>query len=368
MGRDGAHNLAAAAPATPGTPAVSVRALTREFKVYEHRPGLAGALRNLVSSKHTTVRAVDGISFDIAAGEMVGFLGPNGAGKSTVIKMLTGILVPTSGEATVHGVIPWKQRQLNARSIGVVFGQRSQLWWDLPPSEAFDLLGRIYRVPSDAFHERLAFFIRELELAPFLSTPVRKLSLGQRMRCELTAAMLHGPRVLFLDEPTIGLDIVARDRVREFLRRINREQGVTVLLTTHDLGDVEQLCRRVIVIDRGSVLHDGTLDSLHRLFGHTRRVVVDLAEEGGAAGSAGAHDVGLPLPDGARITAREGRRVTVSFDAEKLSAPVLLAQILSSWKVAELSVQDSDIEDVVRRIYLERTSGRQPTGGSAATR
>ena len=235
-------------------------------------------LRRTFRVHRATVTAVDGVDFTVEAGEMVGYIGPNGAGKSTTIKMLTGILVPTSGRIRVAGLEPARRRTELARRIGVVFGNRSLLWWDLPLSQSFDLLRHLYRVPAPEHRRRLAELADVLELGPLLDRPVRQLSLGQRMRGELTAALLHAPELLFLDEPTVGLDIVSRARVREFLLRLNRERGVTVLLTTHDLADIERLCPRMLIIDRGRVLYDGGTAEIAARFGGTRTLVVDLAE------------------------------------------------------------------------------------------
>jgi ABC-2 type transport system ATP-binding protein len=258
--------------------------------------------RGRLRRERREVRAVDGISFRIEPGELVGYVGPNGAGKSTTVKMLTGILVPSGGRISVAGLDPSRRRIQLARRIGVVFGQRVQLWWDLPLRDSFELLRHIYRVPSDRWRANLDRFTEVLELEPFLETPVRQLSLGQRMRGELTAAMLHDPEILFLDEPTIGLDVVAKVRVREFLAEINREREVTVLLTTHDLADIERLCSRLLIIDHGRVIYDGTIERLIERYGEERTLVVDLEE---------------PAPplelDGARVVRVEGPRQWLRF-------------------------------------------------------
>ncbi|MDN5293110.1 MAG: viologen exporter family transport system ATP-binding protein [Eubacteriales bacterium] len=247
---------------------INVRNLTKEFKIYHHREGVIGAIKDLFHREYRIIRAVDGINMTIEPGEIVGYIGANGAGKSTTIKMLTGILVPTAGEVVVNGFVPYRDREEYTRHIGVVFGQRSQLWWDIAVLESLKLLRRIYRVPEKAFRERLAFFDDLLGLGEFLHLPVRRLSLGQRMRCELAAALLHNPPLLFLDEPTIGLDVLAKARIREFLLQVNREFGTTILLTTHDLKDIEALCPRVIIIDKGRILYDGGREDLLRQWGH----------------------------------------------------------------------------------------------------
>ena len=220
-----------------------------------------GSIQNLFVRDYKTVSAVDSVNFSIERGEMVGYIGPNGAGKSTSIKMLTGILVPSSGEIRVNGFVPFRQRRQYVKTIGVVFGQRTQLWWDIAVVESFKLLRRIYDVPQRDFDARMERFDEILGIRDYLHTPVRKLSLGERMRCDLAAALLHNPPLLFLDEPTIGLDVVAKDHIRQFLRAINREFQTTVLLTTHDLDDIEELCRRIMIIDHGKVLYDGPLST-----------------------------------------------------------------------------------------------------------
>lgn len=249
-------------------PVIEVRGLTREFKIFKRREGVRGAFMDLFHREYRVLKAVDGIDFFVEAGEMVGYIGANGAGKSTTIKMLTGILVPTAGDIRVRGYVPYKERERYTRHIGVVFGQRSQLWWDIAVIESYRLLRRIYHISEKDFKARLDMFNDILGLAEFLHLPVRKLSLGQKMRCELAAALLHNPGILFLDEPTIGLDVLAKARIRDFLKDINREFKTTVILTTHDLGDIEALCPRVAIIDRGRMLFDGAVDNLYTQWGH----------------------------------------------------------------------------------------------------
>ncbi len=325
---------------------IHVQDLHKEFRVYRHHRGAWGAVRNLVTREHRVVHAVDGVSFAIAAGELVGYLGPNGAGKSTTLKMLTGILVPTSGAVRVDGRVPWEQRREHVRVIGAVFGQRTGLWWDLPVVESLDLLRHIYRMPADRYRSNLRLFDDLLELGPFLETPVRGLSLGQRMRADLAAALLHDPQLLFLDEPTIGLDVVAKERIRGFIRAINRERGVTVILTTHDLGDVEKLCERVIMIDHGRLMFDGALQTLRRRFGEGRVLVVDFE-------TPPAH---LDLPD-AQVIRREANRVWLRVAANHAGAPGaggvagIVPLLFRDHRVLDLSVQEPEIEEVVRRIY-----------------
>ncbi len=261
---------------------VEVSGLVKEFKTFERRPGVWGALVNLFHRDYRALKAVDRIEFSIARGEMVGYIGPNGAGKSTTIKMLTGILVPTAGKVMANGFVPWKQRSAYTRTVGAVFGQRTQLWWDIAVQESFQLLKKIYEVPEADFRARMKHFDEILELGRYLQTPVRKLSLGQRMRCDVAAALLHNPPLVFLDEPTIGLDLVAKENIRQFLKEINRNYGTTMLLTTHDLSDIEELCRRLMVIDEGRLLFDGNLAELKNRFWkeHAVRIEVKDSEQG----------------------------------------------------------------------------------------
>lgn len=313
-------------------PVIELDHVVKDFVVRKR----AGGIRR----ERVVVRAVDDISLRVESGELVGYIGPNGAGKSTTIKMLTGILVPSSGEVTVAGVDPQRKRVELARRIGVVFGQRTQLWWDLPLRDSFDLLRHIYRVDSARHAANLSRFVDLLEMGPFLDTPVRQLSLGQRMRGDLCAALLHDPTILYLDEPTIGLDVVSKARVRDFLAEVNRDRGVTIVLTTHDLSDVERLCSRLVVIDHGRVIHDGTVAEIKRHFGEWRTVVVDLEEEA------------PPLAiDGCDTTQVDGIRQRVRFRAADRSAASVIAAIVAVARVRDLTIEEPDIDDVVTRIY-----------------
>jgi ABC-2 type transport system ATP-binding protein len=310
---------------------IEVHDLERTFVVRRR----SGRLRRTPS----VVRAVHDLSFAIAAGEMVGYIGPNGAGKSTTIKMLTGILVPTSGKIRVAGLEPSVRRTELARRIGVVFGQRTTLWWDLPLRDSFELLQKIYRIPADRYRRNLDEFLELLDLGRLLDTPVRQLSLGQRMRGDIAAALLHDPEMLYLDEPTIGLDVISKGRLREFLRRLNAERGTTLMLTTHDLQDIEALCRRVIVIDHGTAIFDGPLGDLHRQGGSTRTLVVDLVDAAPA----------IEVP-GAVPRKVEGPRQWLSFPADASAAPIVAA-VAAAYDVADLSIQEPAIEDVIRDLY-----------------
>jgi ABC-2 type transport system ATP-binding protein len=296
----------------------------------------AGRLRRT----RTEVRAVDGVSFSAEGGATLGFVGPNGAGKSTTIKMLVGVLVPSGGHLRVDGLDPSRERVALARRIGVVFGQRSQLWWDLPLRDSFDLLRHVYRVPAVDHRARLGELVELLDMGGFLATPVRQLSLGQRMRGELAAALLHDPAILFLDEPTIGLDVVSKEAVRSFLVRINRERGTTVLLTTHDLADVERLCDRLLIIDHGRVIEDGTVDGVKKRYGTERVLVVDLEAPGPPVQIAGVE-----------VTRVDGPRHWLRFHRDHHTAASLLAQITAQARVRDISIEEPAIDDIVRHIY-----------------
>ena len=322
---------------------IQVTKLQKHFKVRKHFSGRFGALRSFFSREASLVRAVDGISFGVEPGELVGYLGPNGAGKSTTIKMLTGLLVPSGGELMVNGRIPWKERQEYVAHIGVVFGQRTTLWWDLPVIESLELLRHVYKIPTKRFQQNLTEFTEMLEMAPFLHTPVRSLSLGQRMRADICAALLHNPDLLFLDEPTIGLDVVAKERIRQFIQHVNAERGTTVLLTTHDLADVQKLCQRVMIIDRGKLLFDGRLQALQDKFGGKRELVVDFAQAYESV-----------AVEGATVVEHHDLRATYQFERQTISASELIGQLSARYRVQDLAVREPDIEATIRRIYEER--------------
>ncbi|MBW5482291.1 ABC transporter ATP-binding protein [Streptomyces bambusae] len=296
----------------------------------------------LLRREKRQVKAVDGISFTVARGEVVGYIGPNGAGKSTTIKMLTGILTPSGGRLRVAGIDPARERTRLAHRIGVVFGQRTTLWWDLPLKDSYGLMRRMYRIPDDRYRRNLGRCVEQLDLGDLLDVPVRQLSLGQRMRGDIAAALLHDPEVLYLDEPTIGLDVVSKAKVRGFLRELNAELGTTVLLTTHDLQDIEQLCERVMVIDHGRLMYDGPLGGLHTVGEGERTLVVDLETE---------HPP-IDLP-GTRTVKVEGPRQWLAFPAAESAAP-LVAAVAERYPLLDLSVREPDIEDVIARMYAGR--------------
>jgi ABC-2 type transport system ATP-binding protein len=331
---------------------IRVDRLVKTFRSPKRHPGRFGALRTLFTREYVETRAVDGISFTVESGELIGYIGPNGAGKSTTIKMLTGILVPTSGEIKVAGLVPWRHREENALNIGVVFGQRSQLWWDLPLIESFDLVAKMYRVGPDRYRRNLYRFREILGLDDFIDTPVRQLSLGQRMRGDLTAALLHDPRIVYLDEPTVGLDVVAKEAIRTFIAEINRERGTTVILTTHDLADVERLCRRIILIDEGRVLFDGTIERLTASFAPYRMLIVRLAadRDGDAVDDQSLEQAGVELASSEPGTLR------IRFDPAMISAPELISEVVRRHQVSDLSIVEPELESVIREIYQRRTA------------
>ncbi|CAN7212659.1 ABC transporter ATP-binding protein [Pseudorhodoferax sp. LjRoot39] len=322
-------------------PQIVVDQLTKTYRIAERAPGLGGALRGLWQRRHRAVQALAGVSFQLERGELLGFIGPNGAGKSTTIKILAGILQPDGGRVTVDGRNPFADRQAHVGRIGVVFGQRTQLWWDLPVGEGFDLLRDIYRVDVHRHRATRDELVAALQLERVLDQPVRQLSLGQRMRAEIAAALLHEPDLLFLDEPTIGLDAPSKLAVRDFVRRANRERGTTVLLTTHDMHDIEALAERVIVIGHGRVLADSPVAALRAQVLAERRLLVDFAEEAPAT---------LAQP-GVREIAREGRTLVLGFDPALVAAPTLIAAIAGAHAVEDIRLEGLAIEEVITRFY-----------------
>lgn len=321
---------------------IHVRGLEKVFRLSLRSSGFWGAVSGLFRRERREVRALDGIDLEIERGELVGYIGPNGAGKSTTVKILSGILTPTGGEVRVDGRVPWKDRVAHVSRIGVVFGQRTQLWWDLPVEESFDLVREIYRVPVAKFRNTFEELESLLGLAPLLRTPVRQLSLGQRMRCDLAAALLHQPDILFLDEPTIGLDAVAKLAVRDFVTHINRDRHTTVLLTTHDMDDIEALCSRVVLLNQGRILFDGPTGGLRALYGRERQIVVDV-EDGGAT----------PQCHGAELHSWDGRRAVLRYDPTVIRADEVVAELSRSTRIHDLTVENVPIEHIVADIYRE---------------
>ncbi|KAF3884183.1 MULTISPECIES: ABC transporter ATP-binding protein [Nostocales] len=319
---------------------ILVEDLKKTFFISERSSGILGSIRGLVQRKTKEVHALKGVSFSLEKGELVGYIGPNGAGKSTTIKILSGILVPSGGKCIINGRTPWTDRIEHVGRIGVVFGQRTQLWWDLPAIESFDLLRDIYCIPHSEYLKTRAEMIDLLDLSSFLSTPVRQLSLGQRMRCDFAAAMLHRPEILFLDEPTIGLDAVSKLAVRKFVKTLNKTHQVTTILTTHDMDDIEALCDRVIIIGGGEILCDGSLAKLRSQVSSRRYLRIDLIK-----------DDFCFEEEGVSIISKEGRTVTLAFDPAKLSAASLIAQVTSKYEVEDLFVENPPIEEIIAELY-----------------
>ena len=314
--------------------------LSKRFVVNRRKSGLKQAAKSLFQRERTFIQALDDVSFTIPDGQVVGYIGPNGAGKSTTVKILSGILTPDSGSCLINGRTPWKQRREHVAEIGVVFGQRSQLWWDVPVGDSFDLLRDIYRVPESRYRKNAAELTRRLQLEALLRTPARQLSLGQRMRCEIAASLLHDPKVLFLDEPTIGLDAVSKLAVRDFIRDINRERGVTVILTTHDMQDIEALAQRILLIGKGRLLLDGTLEQLRQQYG---RGSVTVSYSGGEADSLSGLD----------ITEQEPGRLTVATDGTREDTARVIAQLTGALTITDISVKGPDPEELVVSLYRE---------------
>jgi ABC-2 type transport system ATP-binding protein len=335
-------------------PMIQIDNVVKEFRTPKRQPGMLGGLRTLFTRQSTIKRAVDDISFSVEQGELIGYLGANGAGKSTTIKMLTGILVPTSGQIEVAGLTPWRQRERNALNIGVVFGQRSQLWWDLPLIESFKLIAKMYHMERPRYEANLAHFRELLELDEFINTPVRQLSLGQRMRGDLAAALLYDPQIVYLDEPTVGLDVLAKERIRGFIETINRERQTTVLLTTHDLGDVERLCRRIILIDQGKLLYDGSITRLKEAYAPHRMLVVQFAADGAANAIDSLADPAPIEVPGAEFVRWDSGKAWLRFDPASQAAHTLIAAITERYSISDLSIVEPELEDVIRQIYQER--------------
>lgn len=316
--------------------------LSKSYEVSKRKPGIINGLKSIVHRDYEEIIALDNVSFQISKGELVGYIGPNGAGKSTTIKILSGILTPGSGECKVLGKIPYKDRINYVKDIGVVFGQRTQLWWDLPVIDSFELLKDIYKIPMGDYLKNKKELIEWLSLGSFINTPVRQLSLGQKMRSELAASLLHSPSVLFLDEPTIGLDAVSKLAVREFIKKLNKERGVTVILTTHDMDDIETLCNRVIVIGKGKILSDGSLSSLRNKVSKDRRLILEFEE--------GTNGISI---EGTTIVKKEKNRLIIDFNPDVITPANLINTLSTKYKIKDILIENPPIEEIIARLYKE---------------
>lgn len=321
---------------------ITVKGISKSFKVPRRSAGMGQALKSLFRREYTVVHALSDISFSIEPGEIVGYIGPNGAGKSTTIKVMSGILVPDSGTCTIMGYTPWRDRVRYVKRIGVVFGQRSQLWWDVPVIDSFELLRDIYDVPEREYRDTLDLLTETLDLKHIVNTPVRQLSLGQRMRCEIAASLLHNPSVLFLDEPTIGLDAVSKIAVRQFIRTINKEKGVTIILTTHDMNDIEALARRILLIGKGSLLYDGSLQELRSRFGTRKTITADYMER----------QEPLAIP-GVSIVSWTPERAVLSVDTEQVMMSEALTRLAEQVDLLDVAIDTQPIEDIIVQLYKE---------------
>ncbi len=338
-------------PTSAGQPIVEVCNLAKSFRVPIKEPGFRGALKHLVAPRFEERRAVAGVSLKISAGERVAYIGPNGAGKSTTVKMLSGILAPTSGEIRVAGIEPYRNRMANARNIGVVFGQRSQLWWDLPVRDSYRLLGDIYQVPAQIFREQLEWCVESLELSPLLGQPARALSLGQKMRCDVAAALLHRPPLLFLDEPTIGLDITVKERLRAFIRDDCARFGTTLILTSHDTEDVEALCDRIVIIDKGAVLFDGPREEMLRTFGRRCTLHIVFAHPSAASVALCRDAVASEIVE---VTSSGEEGVQIHFHLDQMSVASILSRLLPKVAIKDIRVDETSLQEIISMAYKGR--------------
>ena len=326
---------------------IRVENLSKEFKINKKYPGFKGAIKSFFSTEHITKKAVDDISFEINDGEIVGYIGANGAGKSTTIKMMTGILTPTNGIVTVNGIVPYENREKNAKNIGVVFGQKTQLWWDLPISETFSLLKDICDITDNDFEERMRFFKEILGLDEFFLNPVRTLSLGQRMRADLAAALIHNPKVIYLDEPTIGLDVVVKESVRKAIKEINAKYGTTIILTTHDLNDIEELCSRIIIIDKGKKIYDGEIEGVKEKYGYLTTVEIQVKEDNLESFN---EFTDIKEDDEFNLTYKDNK-LLVTFNKNKISSADIIGRTMKKLNVVDFSIKETSIEDIVKKMY-----------------
>ncbi len=321
---------------------ITVESLSKTFKVAKRSPGFKSAAKALLRREYTEIEALRNVSFNINEGEVVGYIGPNGAGKSTTIKIMSGILVPDGGECRIIGRTPWKERIAHVKNIGVVFGQRSQLWWDVPVIDSFELLKDIYRIPQREYKKNLDMLVETLDMANIINTPVRQLSLGQRMRCEIAASLLHSPRILFLDEPTIGLDAVSKIAVRNFIKSINKEKKVTVILTTHDMNDIEALAERILLIGKGRILYDGGLNSLRNRFGTNKTITVDYVENN------------RPLEImSTKLLYWSPERASLYVDTGKINVSEVISMLSEKLELLDVTVENPPIEEIIVKLYKE---------------
>ena len=325
---------------------IKVENLSKEFKISKKYPGFKGALRSFFSTEYTIKKAVDDISFEINDGEIVGYIGANGAGKSTTIKMMTGILTPSSGRIIVDGVVPYENREKNAKNIGVVFGQKTQLWWDLPVSETFPLLKDIYGVSDEEYEERMNYFKEILGLDEFFLSPVRTLSLGQRMRADLAAALIHNTKIIYLDEPTIGLDVVVKESVRKAIKNINEKYGTTIILTTNDLNDIEELCNRIIIIDSGKKIYDGELEGVKEQFGYLTTIEIQLKDKSNIEKI----NFARFKDDDFKLNMKESK-VSITFNKNNISSADIIGEVMKKSKVIDFNIKETSIEDIVKKMY-----------------
>ncbi len=319
---------------------IEVTDLVKEYKVNVKRKGLLGAVHSLLIPEYEYKRAVDGINFSIEKGEMVGFIGPNGAGKSTTVKMLVGILVQNSGTINIGGLSPYKDRKKNASRIGVVFGQRTQLWWDLPVRDTFDILKHVYKIPQKKFEKNIELFNDLLRLNDFINTPVRQLSLGQKMRADIAASLLHEPEIVFFDEPTIGLDVVAKENIREFIKEINKEKGTTMLFTTHDMIDIEKTCKKMIIIDKGTIIYNGTVEEIKDKYSSERVLEVHFDKK--------YNDIEIP---NVKVADKDGNKKLFQFNKHEIQMPNLISDLTQKYCVLDLKIHETDIDSIIRGIY-----------------
>jgi ABC-2 type transport system ATP-binding protein len=326
---------------------ITLKNITKSFKTAKRDAGMKSAFKSLVKREYTTVKALNDVSFEIGEGETVGYIGPNGAGKSSTIKIMCGIMTPDSGECVINNRVPWKNRTAHVREIGVVFGQRSQLWWDVPVIDSLELLHDVYSIDNNVYERNLALLTEMLDIGEIIRTPVRQLSLGQRMRCEIASSLLHNPKILFLDEPTIGLDAASKAAVREFIKNINREQNTTVILTTHDMRDIESITKRIILIGHGRIVYDGTLADLKRRYTNKKTITVEYSTEAGNV-------VQESPAEGIKFLSAEVNRTAYEVDLDKISVPEAInALTAANPTIADITIGEIPIDDVILSVYKE---------------